>query len=112
MKKLLVILLLVFLAHGAWADHDDIYVNPGGKFDDGFWFPDPTVGGCIYDEHRKGLLCGDWRYNEGKVKGSFQYALDRCYGDLNKAGRKKYRGFSSKIKHGDWTIFCDYDSSQ
>ena len=34
MKKLLVILLLFFPVHSAWADYD-IDVNPGGRFKEG-----------------------------------------------------------------------------
>ena len=46
MKKFLVILLLLFPVHGAWADYD-IDVNPGGKFKEGIFRGDPYVSGCI-----------------------------------------------------------------
>ena len=105
MRKLLLILLLLCPAHGAWADYD-IDVNPGGRFKEGIFRGDPYVSGCIRNEYNKALICGRWRFHEGKVKGSWDYAMDRCYSDLYSAGSRKYGDFSSKINQ-IWSIDCN-----
>ena len=63
------------------------------------WF-DPTVGGCVYQEHNnKKIKCVSIKYNESKNPGSYNRAEKTCYRELNYYGRKYG-------EHGYWIDGC------
>jgi hypothetical protein len=105
MKKLLGIFvfgLLVFLnpinENSAKADH----------YKKGIIFGDPYVIGCIYDllDASFGKKCAHrsikFYYHEGKHKGSWDKAYDKCRNYLRQVGYRKYRNFNSV----DYSIEC------
>ena len=105
MKKLLGIIVLGFV----------LYLNPtninnvkADHYKKGMFFSDPYVSGCIYDllDASFGKKCAHssfkYYYHEGKHKGSWDKAYDKCYAELRRTGFRKYRNFN----RDDFSVEC------
>ena len=105
MKKILGIVVLCFA----------FYVSPTNTIDSkadhyktGIIFGDPYVIGCIYDllDASFGSKCAHrspkYYYHEGKHKGSWDKAYERCYNYLRRLGHRTYRNFN----RDDFSVEC------
>jgi hypothetical protein len=105
MKKILPILFLGILINISFINNDSAKAD---HYKTGIIFADPYVIGCIYDllDASFGSKCAHrspkYYYHEGKHKGSWNKAYDRCYNYLRRIGYRKYRNFNNV----DYSVEC------
>jgi hypothetical protein len=105
MKKILYLIIFCFLINTNFTKIDHVKAD---HYKTGLMFADPYVIGCIYDllDASFGKKCAQrslkYYYHEGKHKGSWNKAYEKCYNELRQLGYRKYRNFNNT----DYSIEC------
>ena len=105
MKKLLGIVVLGFVLYFSPSNTIE---SKADHYKTGMFFADPYVIGCIYDllDASFGSKCAHrspkYYYHEGKHKGSWDKAYERCYNYLRRLGHRTYRNFN----RDDFSVEC------